>query len=667
MTLAALSPVMLVFIAISRSLLIPVTVGLGGTETMKRVERRNEKVFRCNTRLVILASSLSTMGANSLTGRKVDPTMLQVRRAFCLVFLFLVRRSYEETLSTSAEENSCQAATADHFSAVAEECDAVRPVADADQGNNDTGNRRPTANGYESVPLDCQLVMASSTLHNAGWGVFTLVPRLRGDPVMHGDLVIQISDLNVSTAESMRTILTHYLWSAEETGGFYEGVTVASVLPGIGMISNGLPAPFHNVLPFVPRVDEGGLTRLDAPGAGAITHYHNYTFFAQKDIVAGGEIFVNYGSNWFQERQHLLQMTHVMDGDSKPVLSRSVDWLRQNGLCLDNLRPLQRSRLQPQAGRSVVAARFLPKGSLVAPFPVLPIRRQALSLARPKLDGTIVELQQLLLNYCVGNENSSLLLFPYGPMVNLINHGSDETGLANVRLQWSQHQPRDILERPLADLSQSPLLLELVSTRDIAPGEEIFIDYGRNWTAAWNEHVATWKPPPESSKYAPSYVHDDAIRSLRIESELKTLPYPENIFTSCFYRYSDHKNKSKTHLASSTATKPDQDGDVVVTVQWKQTRGIFELSNLRPCHVLQREHRGGKEGTVFTVQIRNRPQLKPSEVIPKGSIHIVNRVPRHAIRFSDKMYSTDQHLESAFRHEMNSFNDGYPEQWLDLS
>jgi hypothetical protein len=599
--------------------------------------------------------------------------MRQVRRAVSVFFLLLVRTSFEGTLSASGEESSCQAVTVtstDPSAAAAGECDATLPVsADTDQGNNDTGNRQLTTSLSNSVPLDCQLVMAESTLDNAGWGVFTLVSRRRGDPVMYGDLVIQVGDLDVSTADSMRTMLTDYLWSAEETGGFYEGVTVASVLPGIGMIANGLPAPFRNVLPFVPRVDEGGLTRIDSPGAGAISHYHNYTFFAQKDIVAGGEIFVNYGSNWFQERQHLLQMTHVVDGDSKPILSRSVDWLRQNAYCLDNLRPLRRSRLHPQAGRSVIAARYMPKGSLVAPVPVLPIHRQALSLTRPKLDGSIVELQQLLLNYCIGHENSSLLLFPYGPMVNLINHGGsgDETKLANVRLQWSQKQARDTLERPLPDLSLSPLLLELVSTRDIAPGEEIFIDYGRNWTAAWDEHVATWKSPPDSSKYAPSYVHDDAIRSLRIESELKTLPYPENIFTSCFYRYSDHKNQSKSPRSPSSATKPDQGGDVVVTVQWKQTRGIFELSNLRPCHVLQREHRGGKEGTVFTVQIRNRPQLKPSEVIPKGSVHIVNRVPRHAIRFSDKMYSTDQHLESAFRHEINSFNDGYPAQWLDLS
>jgi hypothetical protein len=477
---------------------------------------------------------------------------------------------------------------------------------------------------------------------------------------MHGDVVIQVSDLNVSTADSMKTMLKDYLWTAEETGGFYEGRTVVSVLPGIGMVANGLPAPLNNVLPFVPRVDEGGLTRLDSPGAGAITHYHNYTFFAQREIPAGGEIFVNYGSAWFQERQDQLQTSYNVDDDSNPITFRGVEWLRQHGMCLDNLRPIPRSILQPEAGRSVIATRNLAEGSLVAPVPVLPCRREALSLTRPNQDGLVAHLSQLLLNYCIGHENSSLLLFPYGPMVNLINHPGDQTALANVRLQWSAHQAPGVLNRSLADLDQSPLMLELVATRDIASGEEIFLDYGRAWAAAWRDHASKWTPPPNAAKYAPSYVHDDAIRSLRLESELKSMPYPENVFTSCFYRYSDHKNKTDKAASGDRV-------DAVVTVQWKQTRGIFELSNLRPCHVLQREHRGGKEGTVFTVQIRNRPQLSPEEVIPPGTVHIVNRVPRHAIRFSDKMHSTDQHLESAFRHEINSFDEGYPSQWLDLS
>jgi hypothetical protein len=594
--------------------------------------------------------------------------MIRLRSLLALSALLIPIKKGQALLSASEGGSNCRATVTDDSSEQCREVDFLRTSTENEgrNGNNDTDGHRSKNRpvNRRSVPMECTLILAPSTLGNAGWGVFSTIQRKRGDPVVYGDVVIQLSDLNVSTADSMNTMLLDYLWNVEETGGFYEGLTVASVLPGIGMVANGLPAPLHNVLPFVPRVDEGGLTRLDSPGAGAITHYHNYTFFAQKDIAPGGEIFVNYGSKWFKDRQPHLQLTHSLAEDSTSITIRDVEWLRQHGMCLDNLRPIPRSRLQPEAGRSVVATRSLAEGALVAPFPVLPLRRQALSLTRPKQDGTIAQLQQLLLNYCIGHENSSLLLFPYGPSVNLINHQGDETSLANVRLQWSEHQSSDVLDRSLAELDQSPLMLELVATRDIAPGDEIFLDYGHAWVTAWKEHVSKWQPPPNAAKYAPSYVHDDAIRSLRVESELRTLPYPDNIFTSCFYRYSDHKEKKRKIPEDNTSSKDST--DAVVTVQWKQTRGIFELSNLRPCQVLQREHRGGKEGTVFTVRIRNRSLLSPEEVIPKGTIHVVNRVPRLAIRFSDKMYSTDQHLEHAFRHEINGFDGGYPEKWLDL-
>jgi hypothetical protein len=65
--------------------------------------------------------------------------------------------------------------------------------------------------------------------------------------------------------------------------------------------------------------------------------------------------------------------------------------------------------------------------------------------------------------------------------------------------------------------------------------------------------------------------------------------------------------------------------------------------------------------------MKNRRGLKPEEVIPNGSLHIVNGVPRSAIRFMDKYYTTDQHLENAFRHEIQIPDEYFPSQWMDLS
>ncbi|OEU11016.1 hypothetical protein FRACYDRAFT_246118 [Fragilariopsis cylindrus CCMP1102] len=36
------------------------------------------------------------------------------------------------------------------------------------------------------------------------------------------------------------------------------------------------------------------------------------------------------------------------------------------------------------------------------------------------------------------------------------------------------------------------LSMEIIALRDIKPGEEIFIDYGKEWENAWLEHVKTW-------------------------------------------------------------------------------------------------------------------------------------------------------------------------------
>jgi hypothetical protein len=461
-------------------------------------------------------------------------------------------------------------------------------------------------------------------------------------------------------------LIHDYLWDAQETGGFYEGYKVLSVTPGVGMLANGLL--LSQVLPFVPNVDEGGWTRSTSPGAGAFTHYHNYTYYVRRGIPAGGEVFVNYGDGWFEERKHRLVLTKESPSSvgketgsrEERVRTRSTEWLSENGLCLDNLKP--GSSTIEHAGRGAFAARLLTKGSIVAPVPVLPItKRDAMDMARERHDETTVETKQLLLNYCLGNKNSSLLLYPYGPHFNLVNHASNEH--ANVQLQWSEskllHFGRDWLDHPLDFIGQqnrSGLLLELVALRDIQPNEEILLDYGTDWLEAWRVHVESWKAVAGADRYAPAFVQDDAIQALRTEAELKNHPYPANVFTSCFYRYTDNKQRAETF---------DQSADSVTTFKWNMTRGIYELKNLRPCSVLKREQTQ-KQGTVFTVQMRNRFGLDPMERIPKGKIHIVTHVPRQAIRFSDFIFTTDQHLENAFRHPIGLPEGLWPEQWKDL-
>lgn len=269
------------------------------------------------------------------------------------------------------------------------------------------------------VHPDCGLVMAPSTLGNgtSGWGIFALHDMEKGQPVISGDVVIQLTDLAPENVDpGMRLALHDYIWSAEETGGFYEAVHTVSVIPGVGMLANGMEGR-HNILPSTPDVDEAGLTRTESAGAGSVTHYHNYTFFIQKPVHAGNEILINYGANWFRERQDRLQLQPEID---RFVASRDVDWLRQHGQCLDNLKPVARS-IMPGAGRGVVATRNLVTGTIVAPVPLLPMKRETLQIARKlKSNGSTVRMHQLFLNYCFGHNQSSLLLYPYGPMIKYV-------------------------------------------------------------------------------------------------------------------------------------------------------------------------------------------------------------------------------------------------------
>ncbi len=385
------------------------------------------------------------------------------------------------------------------------------------------------------VPDDCQLVYAKvpesfdgDNIKRAQWATYTLTPRKKGTPVrQHGDIVIQWTDpipesLNNQDEQIHGRMLRQYTWNGQETGGNYEGETwVESVITGLGMtarsttVKNG-----NNILPLVPRVDEGSLTRFNSPGAGSVTRYHNFTWWYTKDVKAGDELLFSSEGKMASLEDKPMVLETISSTVSKPL---SLEYLKANGFCLDNMRP-RKSRIK-EAGRGAFATRDLVEGSIVAPVPVALVHRD-------ELDSKLTnqqDSQQLLLNYCFGDESSDWLLFPYSPVVNLVNHYNEP----NVKLRWSSASMYDQKSQKMKPGMTN--LLELVATRPIKMGEEIYLDYGRAWEDSWWKHVQEiWKP--NSKHYTPSYVMDDAIKIIRTESEQKEHPYPKNLFTSCFYR-----------------------------------------------------------------------------------------------------------------------------------
>ncbi len=469
-----------------------------------------------------------------------------------------------------------------------------------------------------------------------------------------------------------------------------------------------------NAIPYRPDVDEANVPRTTKAGAGAFTHYHNLTFYATKDMEAGNEIFVFYDVpigtnantkrelNWWKDRVNTTEYNQIVDVQDNHKSNRhnprngkhqrDIQWLHQNGLCLDNIQ-IKQSKIKG-AGRGAFASRFLPKGSIIAPMPLVVIpHRHALKIDIAKKKKKINE-EQLIRNYCLGHENSTLLFYPLAPGVNLINHAPTPTTTtadkrdknesettkkkkivvsptANVKIQWStafHEKEKDLpttfsLEEIKSNphLLSSKLMMEIIAIRDIQPKEEILLDYGPTWTQAWSQHEQSWEAPPNAKAYSPAYVMEDVAGLLRTEKEQQEHPYPSNLDISCFYQYSIYHAKKNDGIIPSTRAKNE-----ATTVKWQMDRKTFEFKNLRPCNVMSREKMPNGHW-IYTVQMKNRAGLPKEEFIPKGELHVVSNVPRGAIRFTDKVHSTDQHLPNAFRHEIGIPDDIFPSQWKDLN
>ena len=88
----------------------------------------------------------------------------------------------------------------------------------------------------------------------------------------------------------------------------------------------------------------------------------------------------------------------------------------------------------------------------------------------------------------------------------------------------------------LKSMNAVGLLIDFVATRDIWQGEEVFLSYGLEWEATWDEYVWGWEPPPSSKTYvsAMTMLGKESLRTVKQQS---TDPYPKNIMFYCHYDY----------------------------------------------------------------------------------------------------------------------------------
>jgi len=168
----------------------------------------------------------------------------------------------------------------------------------------------------------CRFWLSESSIEGAGMGMYA------GDNLMPGDftkkeIIIPVYDYGAQTKlrcemdpifckQNSDWLLHNYEWDPTAGWSNYDAAENYFAIPGMGSIPNhhiGLASS----QPQVPTKTGGGLHRSKDPAAGAITLFENHQSQITRNIQAGQEIFISYGSG---ECNPIYSWTsYVYDGD----------------------------------------------------------------------------------------------------------------------------------------------------------------------------------------------------------------------------------------------------------------------------------------------------------------------------------------------------------------
>jgi hypothetical protein len=191
------------------------------------------------------------------------------------------------------------------------------------------------------------------------------------------------------------------------------------------------------------------------------------------------------------------------------------------------------------------------------------------------------------------------------------------------------------------------LSFDFVSLQDITEGEEIFIDYGPEWEAAWQEHVAKYDPPQKD--YIPAFELNER-KDLKIRTNSEGPSY-ENDGLRLFCRHEVLVEAGYSQFGEHPDAYDDQ-GE----------------SKLYHCRATERF-----DDQTYGVEILSRDQDKngdeeeEEEEDDDESKAVYNLVPSRLSRdvffFKDDHYKRDHCQPWSFRHAMMISDDTFPAAW----
>ena len=216
-----------------------------------------------------------------------------------------------------------------------------------------------TATSY----LECELYIAESTIPNAGNGIFSGISKKKNEYIGNGDKAIPIIDVwwhnnnnnnnnggNGNNNKIFFNPVEHYVWEGSSMGMGLEVFSqndLSTFWPGIDAIVN-CHSGLLNVEKSTPHLDDGGVHRRIHPSAGSISPYNSLQLHNEgggsskisRDIPIGGELFKNYGEEWFLYRTQLgpipVQSNYIEILQLMSNLQILVDYNNEGGAIIYN-------------------------------------------------------------------------------------------------------------------------------------------------------------------------------------------------------------------------------------------------------------------------------------------------------------------------------------------
>lgn len=269
-----------------------------------------------------------------------------------------------------------------------------------------------------------------------------------------------------------------------------------------------------------------------------------------------------------------------------------------------------------------------------------------------------VQGEQLLINYCYGHPESSMIFFPSGSGSSLINHSKEP----NAKMVWSDHPahqrhwytltPEELLSQETLYIG---LLIEIVALRDIVPGEEIFINYGSEYEEAWEKHVKQWEGmvaagtlPNEWPTRALDLNEEYKGKVFKDKEQLKRESYPSNVMLKCFVQVSPD-------------AKPEKVNGKTVREWAEPPTGAFDSDTLEDCIVETYEKTDDETSGLM-------PYNYTVTLLKDKQATLIQKVPHRAFVFVDKPGTSDQFVPNPFRHYISIPDDVFPQgPWRDLA